>query len=551
MRGGCTVATTAAAGAAAAAAAVAAACGLGLAAAAAAEGGAPLPGGVPTPDSAPVAPLPLEELRFEGGFPVPETVEGAYRTMDLARAVTAYLDFIPAASAGALAGALPAPGGVAITETLMHADPLFLTANTDTVYAISAADLRRGPLVVEVPPRSGPGLVNDGYFRHVLDMGSTGPDMGKGGKYLLLPPLTDVIDKNETFEGNTSVGQVEAALITDFQVAEGLQVVEYAGETLFAARSRCFSNLIALRGFTSEDGSPDGTVDVFKRGFKVYPLSELGAPPEMRFEDISTAAMNTIHASDATFFEEVHALIQDEPASCFGPELLGLLAALGIEQGRPFPPSKDIRETLDQAAAIGNAAARSLTFAPRGAESYVYGPDSVWYTLFPGGSYRWLTPEGARDPDSRAAFFFGATFVTPFMSQQFVGKGSQYLVAARDSGGDWLQGNRSYVLTLPPDIPAEDFWSVTVYDAQTRSLLQSPQEFPSLSSKRGGLEENPDGSFDLFFGPAPPPGAPVGNWVQTDPHGSFFLILRLYGPGARYFDGTWRPDEPLNTTPSP
>ena len=550
MRGGCTVASTAAAGA-AAAAAVAAACGLGLAAAAAAEGGAPLPGGVPTPDSAPVAPLPLEELRFEGGFPVPETVEGAYRTMDLARAVTAYLDFIPAASAGALAGALPAPGGVAITETLMHADPLFLTANTDTVYAISAADLRRGPLVVEVPPRSGPGLVNDGYFRHVLDMGSTGPDMGKGGKYLLLPPLTDMIDKNETFEGNTSVGQVEAALITDFQVAEGLQVVEYAGETLFAARSRCFSNLIALRGFTSEDGSPDGTVDVFKRGFKVYPLSELGAPPEMRFEDISTAAMNTIHASDATFFEEVHALIQDEPASCFGPELLGLLAALGIEQGRPFPPSKDIRETLDQAAAIGNAAARSLTFAPRGAESYVYGPDSVWYTLFPGGSYRWLTPEGARDPDSRAAFFFGATFVTPFMSQQFVGKGSQYLVAARDSGGDWLQGNRSYVLTLPPDIPAEDFWSVTVYDAQTRSLLQSPQEFPSLSSKRGGLEENPDGSFDLFFGPAPPPGAPVGNWVQTDPHGSFFLILRLYGPGARYFDGTWRPDEPLNTTPSP
>ena len=114
-------------------------CGLGLAAGAGAAGGAALPGGVPTPDLAPVAPLPLEELRFEGGFPTPETVDGAYRTVDLARAVTAYLDFIPAASAAALAGALPATG-VAITETLMHADPLFLTANTETVYAIAKAD---------------------------------------------------------------------------------------------------------------------------------------------------------------------------------------------------------------------------------------------------------------------------------------------------------------------------------------------------------------------------------------------------------------------------
>ena len=523
-------------------------CGLGLAAGAGAAGGAAMPGGVPTPDLAPVAPLPLEELRFEGGFPTPETVDGAYRTVDLARAVTAYLDFTPAASAAALAGALPA-AGVAITETLMHADPLFLTANTETVYAIAKADLSQGPLVIEVPPGSGPGLVNDGYFRHVLDMGSTGRDMGKGGKYLLLPPLTDLADKNETFEGSITVGQVDAALITDFEVVEGLQEVEVEGETLFAARSRCFSNVIGLRGFTSEDGSPVGTVDSFKRGFKVYPLSELGEPPEIQFEDISTSAINTIHASDGTFFQEVHALIQNEPMSCFGPELLGLLEAIGIEKGRPFAPSTDLQETLDQAAAVGNAAARSLTFAPRGPESYVYGPESVWYTLFPGGSYKWLTPEGARDPDSRAAFFFGATFVTPFMSQQFVGKGSQYLLAARDSEGEWLRGDRSYVLTLPPGIPAEDFWSVTVYDAQTRSLLRSPQEFPSLNSKRGGLEENPGGGFDIFFGPAPAPGAPEGNWVQTDPAGSFFLTLRLYGPGARFFDGSWRPGEPVNTTP--
>ena len=167
--------------------------------------GAPLPGGVPSPDEAPLEPLPLGgggPLGFAGGFPGIGTAEDAYDVLDLSRAVTAYMDFIPAASASALALAMQwladgeqGGGGaqhvspIAITDSLMHAHPLFLTANTDTVYAIASVDLSAGPVVIEVPPGSGPGLVNDLYFRYVLDMGSTVSSLPTSPSSAAPPPL--------------------------------------------------------------------------------------------------------------------------------------------------------------------------------------------------------------------------------------------------------------------------------------------------------------------------------------------------------------------------
>ena len=362
----------------------------------------------------------------------------------------------------------------------------------------------------------------------------------------MLPPLTGDLDgKNGTFDGDVTVGAVESALLTDFETVEGMQEMTIGGEKYYATRSRCNTNLIALRGFTDENGSPDSTADIFRKGFRVYPP---GSPPATEaasagFVNISKAPINTIHSSDAGFFEEVHRLVQQEALSCFGPELLGLAASIGIEQGKPFAPSPRMQKILDQAAALGNAAGRSLAFAPRNPESYAYGPDSAWMTLFPGGSYRWLTKMGARTLDARAAFFFVATFVTPFMSEKNIGLGSQYLIAARDTEGAWLSGSSTYQLTLPVGIPAKDFWSVVAYDAQTRSMVETPQEFPAVSSKRGSIESNPDGGIDLYFAPELPAGVSEGNWVRTNPGESFFVILRLYGPLSPFFDRTWRPEE--------
>lgn len=161
-------------------------------------------------------------------------------------------------------------------------------------------------------------------------------------------------------------------------------------------------------------------------------------------------------------------------------------------------------------------------------------------------TYRFLLDgdEGAgeRNLDARTALFYMATLNTPAMTTKMVGAGSQYAWGDRDSSGDCLDGAKSYRLTLPPDVPAKNFWSVVVYDPQTRSELQSGQPYPSKSSQTGEIVENPDGSVDLYFGPEAPAGH-ESNWVQTIPGKGWFTLLRLYGPLEPWFDQTWRPGE--------
>jgi len=124
---------------------------------------------------------------------------------------------------------------VLLFEELMDSNALFLTGNTDTIYAIGLLNLERdGPTVVEIPPGAGPGTVNDAYFRFVVDMGAPGPDKGKGGKYLILPP---------GYEGD---------------VPEGY----------FVAKSRTYVNWLPLRGFL-QDGKTDAAVKMWTEGLKI------------------------------------------------------------------------------------------------------------------------------------------------------------------------------------------------------------------------------------------------------------------------------------------
>jgi hypothetical protein len=176
--------------------------------------------------------------------------------------------------------------------------------------------------------------------------------------------------------------------------------------------------------------------------------------------------------------------------------------------------------------------------------------------LFVGG-YQFLDPpaqitadgpipgpsDGARKLNSRIAFFYPATGITPAMCMRLTGIGSQYLIAMRDSGGEYLDGAHSYRLTLPPGIPESRFWSVMAYDNQTRSMLQTDQRKPDVGSQSGTVQANPDGSTDIYLGPTPPSGGPHTNWLQTIPGKGFFTILRLYNPLQPFFDKTWRPSE--------
>jgi hypothetical protein len=154
-----------------------------------------------------------------------------------------------------------------------------------------------------------------------------------------------------------------------------------------------------------------------------------------------------------------------------------------------------------------------------------------------GGSYQFLH-DGARLLDARSFFFFMATGITPAMALKVPGAGSQYMSAATDAKGQPFDGGHK--LHLPPNIPAKNFWSVVLYDSQTRSMLQTDQQFPSIGSQKAGVVANPDTSVDVYFGPKAPPGK-ESNWAQTVPGKGWSVILRLYGPEQPFFDKTWRP----------
>ncbi len=231
-------------------------------------------------------------------------------------------------------------------------------------------------------------------------------------------------------------------------------------------------------------------------------------------------------------------MVQYEPLSAFTPEELGLLKALGIEKGVEFKPDERMQRILADGVKLGDGMAKAIAFANRDPQARVY-PDRHWERIFIGG-YK-FERNGARLLDARTLFHYTAIVVTPAMEVQRVGIGSQYLATYKDASGAYLDGGQNYRLRLPAGIPAKDFWSVTVYDAETRSLLQNGQPKPSISTY-DQPEENADGSIDIYFGPgAPGVRRKTGSRRCRDRAG--LPIFRFYGPLEPFFDQTWKPDD--------
>ncbi len=489
----------------------------------------PIPPEIMTPDK--VRTKYLGTLEFSDGRPSKETADKLYDHLTYLRAVEVFLNWMPACSIeamriGHVKSGITKANQVAITEQLMDSNPLFLTGNTDTVYASAILDLERdGPIVVVIPPRCGPGTVNDAFFRFVVDMGAPGPDRGLGGKYLILPP--DYNGLTISFSDNNSTVPITAGGNTD----------DY-----YIVQSPSYINWLILRGFLI-DGKPDAAVKMFKEGLKIYPLKDADKTPAMEFTNLSSAMLNTIHANNEKFYEELNHVIQKEPIGLVDPEMRGLAAAIGIEKGKPFEPDARMKVILKNAAAVGNATSRAITFDVRSAEAYLY-KGSQWKMGFIGGDYRWLKDggNGGRNLDARTAFFYFATVNTPAMAAKIVGAGSQYAWTDRDSKGRHFEGEKNYRLNIPTNVPAKDFWSVVVYDPQTRSQLQTGQPFPSRNNEKSKFVKNADGSVDLYFGPEAPQGK-ENNWIETVPGKGWFTILRLYGPLEPWFDKTWQPGE--------
>ena len=291
------------------------------------------------------------------------------------------------------------------------------------------------------------------------------------------------------------------------------------------------------------DGSTKPAIDVTKEKFKIYPLSKKDNPPAMNFVNVSDKPHNTIHRMDFGFWEELDSAIQAEPSEGLDPEIAGLLAAIGIQKGKEFAPDERMKRILTDAAKIGSVTSRALTARPRDERHYFYPGKRVWTNPFIEGRYDFLL-DNATLLDSRVYFHFYATGITPAMAAKNVGKGSQYLIAYLDKDGNALDGSKTYKINLPKGIPAKDFWSFTLYDNQTRSMLQTDQQFPGVSSvDKNPPKPNDDGSYDIYFSPKAPEGK-ESNWMQTVPGKGWNTILRIYGPLESYYDKSWLPGDP-------
>jgi hypothetical protein len=492
----------------------------------------------------------LGTLEFDDGAPTPETAALLYDHLDFINGVQAFLGAIPGVSLVALRRGFQSVGvednSFTLFSELMDSASLFLTANTDTVYFWGFLDLSDGPMVIDVPSVEAPsgilGTIDDMWFRWVTDVGLPGPDRGAGGRYLIVGPGYD-------------------GPLPD------------SGFHISHARTRRVT--VIGRAFMV-DNDPAVPVEAIREGFRVSPYvpgtqgtavasflagdAPLGAAKEVqetRFVEASGLEFNTLFPGDYEFWETIDELVQQEPPEAGDPELLGLLASVGIVHGKPFEPDERMRKILEDAAVVGNATARTVTFAARPEEGFAFYPDSQWSSALFVGGYEFLDPppeitaegpvpaapsDGARKLDSRTNFFYMATGTTPAMCMRLTGIGSQYIYAMRDSDGEFFDGGRNYRLTLPADIPESRFWSVILYDRQTRSMLQTGQHLPGLGSQSGTVETNPDASTDIYFGPVAPEGK-ENNWLQTVPGKGWWTILRLYNPLQPFFDKSWRPSE--------
>jgi hypothetical protein len=447
-------------------------------------------------------------LTFEKGFPTEETTRKVFDEIDYQRAVQAFLWAYPAVSFESIRIGVKRDLGVdyndlIIADNFSGPEGLWLTSNDTTIYALANVDLGKGPVVLELPPGPIVGMIEDFWQRSSIDVGLPGPDGGKGGKFLVLPP---------GYKGD----------------------VPQSG--YFVVRGTTNNYNIMVRGIIPSLEEKDAGVENVK-GVKVYPLSESGNPRPNTFTSFSGKKMNTLPPMGMAYWETLSAFINNNPVEARDLFYMGMLKPLGIEKGKPFKADARQQAILEEAARIGDAAARVMLF--QGDERFQKGHP------FAGAHWQWVFQSNAVQQtdnygqvDERLHYTYGAIYTSPALGIMKPGPGGNYVQVFMDRNGNRLDGGKPYRLHVPAKAPAAAFWSITLYDTATRSQIQNATNDAARSSL-DKLQANADGSIDLYFGPTPPP-AKEANWIQTLPGKGWYPMFRFYTPTAGLFDGTWK-----------
>ena len=459
----------------------------------------------------------LGKLELDHGLPTVATRQKLYDELDFQRAVQGVIWAEPAVNNWLFQRGMAKVGvpnlGAMVYNGRMHPGQETLTPNQSVVYLYDSVNLAETGPVVHITP---PGPINAGFFdmwmRPVYDFGTVGPNKGKGDRILIVPP------------GYTG------ALPESYQVA----------------RART-NQIFSITRLSVKEGMTEAQATALFKKVQTYRLADAAAAPVKGLVLMGNPAsggkefrMNRPAGLD--YWRMVHDIIDKETIEDRDRVMLDSLAAVGVERGKPFAPDARMAKILVDAEQTGKLMMINEAFSPRAV------PDGVVKELYAGTHWEniallpSMTQEGPKFSfvTSRMVGFYqanGAQFAWDPRDYP-AGFGQKYAAAYQDKSGNWLKGENSYRLRVPAKVPVADFWAVTIYDTDTRALIETPQHRAEINPNVNKLKANADGSIDLFFSPKAPAGM-ESNWVRTNPERAWFTYFRWYGPTAPYYDKSW------------
>jgi hypothetical protein len=446
----------------------------------------------------------LGDLTLENGYPSRKTADRLYHEMYFQRATQAYLWALPAVGFKALYDAQSKTLGARNGDIMFYRDLAdkagMLTPNITTLYAFSFWDLaKQGPMVIDVPEGMTAGGVLDIWQQPITDMGQTGPDKGKGGRYLILPP--DAPDLGPT--------------------------------GYFVFRSPSNQVWFGTRGLDPDYSSADATL----RKFHIYGWNQRDNAPPTKFSEVKGRRWQSAQPNTLEYWKLLSELYANEPVAPRDRIMFGMLSPLGIVTGKPFNPDHRQTKILAEAAKVGDLMARTIAYDKRYKGATVY-PGKQWQYAVLFNLDQEATDKSRVQFDERSSWFYEAIGMSAGMQGRILGFGQAYLETSKDKDGNWLDGSKTYKLRIDANPPVKQFWSITLYDNVTRGPLMNDKGAADLSSRDSGLVINADGSVDVFFGPKRPKKA--RNWIKTNPGKGWFPYFRFYAATEPYFDKTWQ-----------
>jgi hypothetical protein len=380
-----------------------------------------------------------------------------------------------------------------------------LTANDFVPYITAFADLRTGPIVLEMPAATEKaglfGQVVDAWQVTVADVGPSGQDQGRGGKYLLLPAGYDK------------------------EVPQGFIPIQTGSMRVFLA----FRSVPGPKG-TWEDAAAHA------RTLKLYSLVQAAHPPQTRFVDPGTQRFSTLPRYDENYFNDIYDIVSVEPVRPRDKVMMGMLASIGIEPGKPFKPDDKTRKAMKQAVLDAYFYMQQRFENPR--PELLYWPDRKYVAFFAPDRERGFKyeTETAVQIDDRSWQFFLGTYYPKTLEPR---PGVVYIGPVADNTGKPFVAAKTYKVTVPKDMPVGQFWFLNVYDAATFAFIYSPTARASLSSfDAKTMKTNADGSVTIYIGPKAPAGQET-NWIPTQGKKPR-PVFRLYGAQEAFFDKSFK-----------